>query len=157
MQFGKPMTALALTLALALGAPAMAAENHDHGGHEATVAALVLDEGAKWRGDQNMIDGMTAIRTVMAANLDAIHANAVTPAQSKGLAADVGRQLDFMIENCDLEPAADEQFHLVLAQVMDGASALEAGDVETGAVAIVQALNAYGAHFEHPGWEPLAH
>ena len=157
MEFGKCLTALALTFAVALGTPAMAADSHNHDGQEATVAALVLDEGAKWQGDQNMIDGMTAIRTVMATNLDAIHANALTGAQAKGVAADVGRQLDFMIENCDLEPAADEQFHLVLAQVMDGASALEAGDVETGAVAIVQALNAYGAHFEHPGWEPLAH
>lgn len=156
MQFGKPVTALALTLALALGAPAMAAQSHDHDGHEATVAALVLDEGAKWHGDQNMIDGMTAIRSVMAANLDAIHANALTPAQAGKAASEVGRQIDFMIENCDLEPAADAQFHLVLAQVMDGASALEAGNVETGAGAIVQALNAYGTHFEHPGWEPLA-
>lgn len=157
MQFGKPVTALALTLALALGAPAMAAQSHDHDGHGATVAALVLDEGAKWQGDQNMIDGMTAIRTVMATNLDAIHAGSLTDAQAGEVAAEIGTQLDFMIENCDLEPAADEQFHLVLAQVMDGASTLEAGEAETGAVAIVQALNAYGEYFEHPGWEPLSH
>ena len=30
-----------------------------------------------------------------------------------------------------------------------------AGEVETGAVTIVQALNAYGEHFEHPGWQMI--
>lgn len=44
---------------------------------------------------------------------------------------------------------------IVLGEVMTGISALEAGEIETGAVSIVQALNAYGEHFEHPGWQAL--
>jgi hypothetical protein len=28
---------------------------------------------------------------------------------------------------------------------------------EEGATAIVQALNAYGDHFDHSDWKPLAH
>jgi len=60
-----------------------------------------------------------------------------------------------MVENCVLEPEVDEQFHIVLGEVMTGISALEAGEVETGAVTIVQALNAYGEHFEHPGWQMI--
>ena len=52
-----------------------------------------------------------------------------------------------------LEPKVDEQFHVVLGEVMNGVSALEKGEVETRAVTIVQALNAYGEHFEHPGWQ----
>jgi hypothetical protein len=28
---------------------------------------------------------------------------------------------------------------------------------EAGAVKVVGALEKYGAHFEHPGWKPLAH
>jgi hypothetical protein len=28
---------------------------------------------------------------------------------------------------------------------------------EQGAVAIVQALYAYGDHFDHPDWKPLGH
>ena len=39
--------------------------------------------------------------------------------------------------------------------VLNGIGALEAGEVEPGAVAIVEALNAYGAHFEHPGWQDI--
>jgi hypothetical protein len=60
-----------------------------------------------------------------------------------------------MIENCVLEPEVDEQLHAVLAQVADGVSALEAGEIDSGGVKIVQALNAYGEHFEHPGWQSL--
>ena len=32
----------------------------------------------------------------------------------------------------------------------------EEGGQEQGAAAIVQALNAYGDHFDHPEWKPLA-
>ena len=39
--------------------------------------------------------------------------------------------------------------------VCAGISALEEDEVEPGAVSIVQALNAYGEHFEHPGWQSI--
>lgn len=157
MQFGKPLTALALVFALGLGAPVMAQDAHDHGAHDAAVADLVLNEGAKWEGDQNMITGMEAIRATMAANLDAIHANTLAADAAQDVSTEVMTQVEFMIENCELEPAADEQFHLVLAQVMDGALTLDEGEVEPGGLAIIEALDAYGEHFEHPDWEPLTH
>ncbi len=100
-----------------------------------------------------MITGMTAIHGTMAANLDAIHAGTLPADAGKVVAADIQKQLDFMIENCVLEPEVDEQFHVVLGEVMNGVSVLEKGEVETGAATIVQALNAYGEHFEHPGWQ----
>ncbi len=66
------------------------------------------------------------------------------------------KQTDFMIENCELEPAVDEQFHSVLGQIIEGASEMEEGkQPRQGAVLVVQALNAYGEHFEHPGWKPF--
>ena len=61
-----------------------------------------------------------------------------------------------MIENCELSEAADEQLHVVLTQILEGANEMEAGSQSRGgAVMIVKALNAYGEHFEHPGWQPL--
>lgn len=150
------LTALAVTLALALGAPAIAAaETSSHDGHGAAALELVLNNGAKWKGDQSMIDGMSAIRAAMVANLGAVHDGSLTAEGAKSLAADVQKQVDFMVENCVLEPAVDEQLHAVLGGVLNGVGALEAGEVEPGAVAIVQALNAYGAHFEHPGWQDI--
>ncbi len=152
----KSLTALALTFALALGAPGIAvAQNHAHGGNGEATLELVLNNGAKWQGDQTMIDGMSAIRAAMAKNLDAIHNGTLSADDAGTLAADVQKQVDFMVENCVLEPAVDEQLHAVLGQVLTGVGDLENGEIEPGAVAIVAALNAYGAHFEHPGWQDL--
>lgn len=154
MQTARPFTALALALALALGAPGIAAaQTHAHDGSSEASIEIPLNNGAKWQGDQNMITGMTAIHGTMAANLDAIHAGTLPADAGKVVAADIQKQLDFMIENCVLEPEVDEQFHVVLGEVMNGVSVLEKGEVETGAATIVQALNAYGEHFEHPGWQ----
>lgn len=152
----KPLKTLtALAVALALTAPGLALAQtaaHDHG---AASLEITLNDGAKWQGDQNMLTGMSAIHGTMAANLEAIHAGNL-PAEAAGtMAADVQKQVDFMVENCVLEPEVDEQFHIVLGEVMTGISALEEGEVEAGAVSIVQALNAYGEHFEHPGWQMI--
>ncbi|MBV0893618.1 hypothetical protein KTN05_17760, partial [Paracoccus sp. Z118] len=149
---------LALSFALALGtAPGLAAaQAHDHGNGAATIE-LTLNQGAKWQGDENMHKGMDAIRATMAANLDAIRDDTLAADAAKEIAAEVQAQVDFMVETCVLTPEVDEQFHLVLGQVLEGLSDLEAGDAaQEGAARIVQALNAYGEHFEHPGWEPLA-
>jgi hypothetical protein len=143
-----------MAFALALSTSGIvAAQTHAHDGSGEAPIEIMLNNGAKWRGDQNMITGMTAIHGTMVANLEAIHAGALPADAGKEIAADIQKQLDFMIENCVLEPKVDEQFHVVLGEVMNGISALEKGEVETGAVTIVQALNAYGEHFEHPGWQ----
>ncbi|MDK3072915.1 hypothetical protein QO034_07315 [Sedimentitalea sp. JM2-8] len=154
MQTLKSLTAL--TVALALAAPGIAAaQSAAHDGHAASALEIVLNDGAKWQGDQNMLTGMSAIHATITGNLDAIHAGSLSADAAGGIAADVQKQLDFMVENCVLEPEVDEQFHIVLGEVMAGVAALEAGEVEPGAVTIVQALNAYGEHFEHPDWRMI--
>lgn len=147
---------LAVGLVLGIAAGPGFAENASHQGHEANHLVLSLNAGQKWRGDGNMFKGMEAIRAAIAAKVGDIHQNTLTDEGYKSLAVTVTRQTDFMIENCKLEPAVDEQFHIVLGQVIDGASEMEAGSApRAGAVSIVQALNTYGDHFEHPGWQPL--
>lgn len=154
MKTNRPLV-LALAAALAFGPGLAVAQTQSHDGHDAAVLELVLNDGAKWQGDQNMIDGMSAIRDRMATSLGPIHDGTLTADAAQGIAADIQTQVDFMIENCVLEPGVDEQFHSVLAQVTEGVAALEDGEVQAGGTTIVQALNAYGAHFEHPGWQPL--
>ena len=51
--------------------------------------------------------------------------------------------------------SAPAVLHLVLGEVLNGTSAIEAGDARLGVEAIVAALNGYGEHFEHPGWTPI--
>jgi hypothetical protein len=156
MKTTRLLAALAVAFALTWGATGIAvADTHAHDHHDAAAPEITLNNGAKWQGDQNMITGMTAIRGAMAANLGAIHSGNLSADVAARIAADVQKQLDFMIGNCVLEPEVDKQFHVVLEQVMDGAAALKAGEVKAGAVKIVQALNTYGQHFEHPGWQKL--
>ena len=157
MQYRKPLATLALSVALAVGTvPGLAAaQAHDHGNGAATIE-LTLNEGARWQGDENMHKGMDAIRATMAASLDAVHDDTLTADAAKEIAAEVQAQVDFMVETCVLAPEVDEQFHLVLGQVLEGISELESGDApRDGAVKIVEALNAYGEHFEHPGWQMI--
>lgn len=153
MKTGKSLAALAVAFSLALGLPGIAAETTTHDGHDAAALEILLNNGAKWQGDQNMIAGMTAIRDAVAANLTAIHGGTLSADAAREMAGTIQAQLDFMLGNCVLEPAVDEQFHIVLAQVIDGVSDLEAGNAQDGPVKIVEALNAYGEHFEHPGWQ----
>ena len=143
-------------IALALAAGPAAAQTASHHGHAASELALSLDAGRKWQGDENMRKGMQAIRDEFAARIDAIHEDRLTAGDYRALAAVVTEQADFMIENCQLAPEADEQLHIVLARTLEGASEMEGeSGPRAGAVAVVQALNAYGEHFEHPGWQPL--
>jgi hypothetical protein len=72
------------------------------------------------------------------------------------LAGEIEAQVDFMVENCKLTPEVDEQFHIVLGHVLDGVSELKSEtDPRAGAVLVVEALNAYGSHFEHANWQPI--
>ncbi len=143
-------------IAFALSAGAGIAESTSHQGHAASELSLTLNGGAKWQGDDNMFKGMDALRTAMATKLEVIHEDQLPAEDYNSLAATVLAQTDFMIEHCDLEPEVDEQFHRVLGQVIEGAFEMEEGsEPRAGAVMIIQALNAYGEHFEHPGWKPL--
>ncbi|WP_347309677.1 hypothetical protein [Defluviimonas sp. SAOS-178_SWC] len=145
---------VAASLALA-GGPGLA-ETASHQGHAAGEIALSLNAGQKWQGDENMHKGMDAIRQAVAARLDAIHEDRLPEEEYRALAATVMGQTDFMIENCDLEPETDAQLHIVLGQIIEGVSDMEESDAPRGgAVKVVMALNAYGEHFVHPGWQSL--
>jgi len=149
------MPTLALILAFGQGAPVFAAQDaHRH--DQAAPAQLTLNKGAKWQGDANMIKGMDGIRAAVAPKIAAIHHNKLPAQDYAALARSVQAEVDFMVANCKLEPAVDAQLHVVLEQVLDGVTAMQAGkEPRAGAVRIVQALGLYGKHFEHPGWRPL--
>jgi hypothetical protein len=137
--------ALAAALTLAFGAPAFAAgetqsfaagDAHSHE-HAAGEARLVLNQGKKWQTDAPLRQGMENIRSAVAKGL-----------QNEALAKTVETEVAGIVQNCKLEPAADEQLHIVIADLLAGAEAKDAGRVK-------QALNAYGEHFDHAGWKRL--
>lgn len=141
-------TALAITLALAFGAPlAYGQASHDHG-HGAEEAKLVLNQGKKWTTDAPLRQGMENIRAALGSGM-----------KYGALAKTVNAEVAGIVQNCKLEPEADAQLHLVIADILAGVEAME-GKVEgetrrEGAEKLAKALDAYGEHFDHAGWKRL--
>lgn len=159
MSFKHSLAAAALSLSLALGGltpSALAAEHshHHHGGLE----QLQLNQGQKWQSDAPLRRGMDNIRADLAAKLDQIHHDRLPAAEYQALSESLTRHVEYMVVNCQLPRAADDQLHLVLAEILGGIEQMKAGaDAQAGAVKVIGALDVYGDYFEHPGWQPLAH
>jgi hypothetical protein len=152
----KNFASAALVLGLAFSGPALAAGEHGHGGHGAAAVELTLKNGQKWPTDEPLRKGMSAMRTVMAASLERIHANQFTPTDYVALASRLQEQVDYVTANCKLPKDADAQLHIVLAEVLEGIDAMKAGkNGSKGAERTVGALEAYGRHFDDPSWRPL--
>lgn len=156
---GIKQAALAAAMALAFAGPALAANGaHEHG-HAAQEAKLVLDHGKKWQTDEPLRQGMSNIRGAVAKDVEAIHANKATPRQYEALAAKVNAEVAGIVQNCKLEPEADAQLRIVIAELIAGAEAMEGKEKgvarRAGAERVAKALNAYGEHFDHAGWKRL--
>lgn len=159
------MTTRLFALVLALAATAVissaprAAEQAHHG-HEAP-ATLTLDHGKKWPTDAPLRRGMEGVRGAVAQALPAIHAYKAKPGQYRNLAGTVRKEVADIVSNCHLAPEADAMLHLVIAELLAGADTMEGKtkgvNPRDGALRVVRALDDYGSHFEHPGWQALAH
>lgn len=137
-------------------APATAADSHRHDG---PPAVLKLDEGARWQTDAALRTGMEAIRGAVAHALPEVHGGRFSAAQYQALSDSVEQQVGYIVQNCKLEPAADEVLHAVIAEIGKGVDVIagRAGGVEReqGVVHLVGGLDAYASHFDHPGWKAL--
>lgn len=154
----KFLAAVGLSLGLAvtgLAAAEKAAHKHDHG---VASAKPTLNEGRKWPTDEPLRNGMENIRNTMDAALHDIHEGKLSAAKYGGLAKKVNGEIGHIVANCKLEPKADSQLHLVLADILDGVEAMEGkAKREAGAVKVVGALEKYGIYFDHPNWQPIKH
>jgi hypothetical protein len=143
-----------IALGLASAPPGLFAAEH---GHAATVK-IKLDNGKKWPTDEALRKGMDEIRNAMADALAPIHRHNFSAGDFEKLAGRLQGQIDYVTANCKLPEAADHQLHVVLEQILDGIAGMKADKGrDKGAVKIVQALDQYGAHFNHAGWKPLMH
>ncbi|MDP1633737.1 MAG: hypothetical protein Q8L69_03520 [Gallionellaceae bacterium] len=158
----KLLAAAGVSLALTAGSMAAerAANKHEHD-HGAAPAKLDLNEGRKWATDAPLRQGMENIRKHMDASLHDIHEGKLSVAKYGALAKKVNGEVGGIVANCKLEPKADAQLHLVIADIGEGIEAMEgkAKKVkrQTGAEKVIGALEKYGAHFDHPGWQPIKH
>lgn len=147
------LTAFASALALAASSAVLAADPHQHAAGEPTK--LVLDHGRKWPTDAPLRKGMIEIRDALAVKHDAIRKKTLAPADYKALGAAVEAQVATIVATCKLEPAADANLHLIVAELLAGADAMQGKSKATpaaGAEQAVRAVNQYGRYFNHPGW-----
>ncbi len=150
---------LLVVAAFALGASAAASAAYPHQHGTGEPAELVLDHGKQWPTDEPLRKGMTEIRAALAAKHEAIHEGTLSPADYEALGAAVETQVATIVAQCKLEPAADANLHLIVAELLAGADAMQGKSKTTpaaGAAQAVRAVNQYGRYFNHPGWKPLA-
>ena len=156
----RPLACASAVLLLAMTATGARAQ-HDHG-HAQTVAPaveqLALDDGRKWSTDAALRSGMAAIHEAFEADHPAIHAGAQTDDQYAALAGRIEAQVNAIVANCKLPPAADANLHLVVADLLQGVSLMRGEDPERsrhdGAARVHGALHAYGEFFDDPDWKP---
>jgi len=134
------------------------AHQHEHG---ATITKLHLNAGKKWETDQALRQAMGNIRQTMATSLPAIHENRLSKKDYTALAQKIEAEVGNIVANCKLDPKADEQLHLIVADLVQGAEQMagkaKAGKSRDGAVRVVGALKKYGDYFEDPGFVPIKH
>ena len=151
---------LALMLALALSSPLAvlaATDAHDHG--KSAPHKLELNAGKKWGTDDALRKAMSGIQTSVTQTLPAAHAGKASAADYDAFGKDVTAQVTYMVENCKLDPQADAQLHIIVADLMAGVEAAQGKHGEkkraSGVVKVAQAANAYGKHFDHAGWKAI--
>lgn len=157
------LAAAGLSLGLAatgLSAAGEHAHTHDHD-HGAVPARLELDDGRKWPTDEPLRRGMENIRNAMDAALRGAREDRLSAARYDELAGKVSGEVGRIVAACKLDPKADAQLHLIIADILEGVEAMEgkAGKSgrEGGAAKVADALEKYGAHFDHPNWRLLGH
>jgi len=126
---------------------------HDHAGHDshASQAALSLNDGNKWATDEALRHAMHSIVELMQPHLHQPAANADYNTLSHGIHSNI----EYMVQNCKLEPAADAALHAIIGEMIAGTDLLEGKQGEAarrqGVERIAAALTSYTQYFDHPG------
>ena len=150
--------ALAFLFAATTAPLAMAASSHDHSAHEGAAPTLQLDHGRKWATDEPLRQGMGDIRQALAVRHKAIHQGKLDAAGYRELGATIETRVAGIVRDCKLPPEADANLHIVVAELVAAADAMQGKSADKpakGAERAVAAANAYGKHFAHPGWKPI--
>ncbi len=163
LRFSKRLSVILVSLGLA-SAPTFAGSpaEHDHGhDHAGAPGVLTLDAGRKWATDEPLRKAMANIRGAMNASLHAIHEGKLPAAKYGVLAKKVHGEVGNMVSSCKLEPKADAQLHLIIAELLEGAETMAAkakqAKRQDGAIKVLGALEHYGTYFDDPAWKPIKH
>lgn len=146
--------AVASGSAIAQAADAHAHDEHAaHATHEAQSATLNLNQGERWETDEPLRKGMLEIRqAVEKASADS-GTGELSALQAEELTLALDGSVDFIIEQCKLEPEADANLHVILAEILSASGALKSEPHAEDALARIHgALENYAHYFNHPDW-----
>lgn len=155
------LRAACLTFGLAIAGAQAAETSAHHHEHGSASVELSLNNGNKWTTDEALRHGMQNIRLTMQSSLHDIHGGMFSDTQYNELAGKISNEVSYVVVNCKLEPQADAQLHLIIAEMMDGVEVMK-GKVkevnrQAGAVKVLKALDNYAAYFNHPDWKSIKH
>jgi len=146
----------ALLLALSAGVEGADQPKHHHG--EGSTL-LQLDAGQRWKTDTALRESMATLRVEFVNQHHVIYQGTASHDQYEALATAIERTLDKVISQCQLEPSADAQLHIILGKLMGAAEKMrhlaDRQQANLGAMQAINALNDYAQHFEDPTFLPL--
>jgi hypothetical protein len=153
MQKSTTWIAGVLTVGLLSGpVGALAPSQHSHEANSSPRLELMLEQGRKWPTDETLRASMRQIRQDMTASMPAIEAGRFSQAEYAALADLLESQVGHIVANCALPPEADMQLHILLASMIEGIEGMKHDPEPAAAHQVMQALDAYGRHFEDPEW-----
>jgi len=128
----------------------------EHGHGQRGMSELVLNDGKRWATDAALRQGLERIRDAVAPIVAATAARPLTKDEATALSGAIKDQLQYLVENCKLEPKADAALHVLLNDFLQGADAL-AVDLtsKSGLKRIMMALDLYPQYFDHQSWRPV--
>lgn len=154
-----PVTLISGFLLLAGSAGALAQtpiSDHQHDDAHAEDATLNLDHGEKWKTDAPLRQGMENINAAVMDAVPAYHQETLTKADSEKLATEISTQVNYLIENCELEPGADATLHVLIGELLTAANKVSVNPMsEQGMPGLVKAMQQYQDYFEHPGLKSI--
>jgi hypothetical protein len=157
--FRTSLTLIALVAVATI--PGFAADTTPDHQHESHAATLQLDAGKKWGTDAPLRKWMTDIRHSMSGRLPDIHEGRLPLDGYVALASKVEGAVLGIIAECKLPPAADEQLHIIVADMMAGvrqmSDSADATVARSGAIRVIGALGNYARYFDDPTFKPLEH
>lgn len=122
------------------------AQAHSH--DDTKSIELKLNGGERWSTDAALRTGMERIRAAVASDHGPLTAEA-----AQATASELDASVVYLIQNCELEPEADANLHVLLVEISSAAAALKKDPEDGNAlVQVHHALERYPQFFDHPNW-----
>lgn len=140
---------LSIVLLCAAGSP-VSAQEHAHHMSPATIARDAPAQ--RWLADAALREGMGRIGRTVATFQHYEHGH-MGPKQAVALATLVEQDIQFLVANCKLEPAADAALHAIIAKLAQAAQAVKADPGDSSTIpSMREALRDYQRQFDDPGF-----